>query len=800
MSDPQADVPQMQVQPVRGGFWRNLSLVWVVPLLAVIVSGYIGWRSYVERGVLVEIVFPSAAGVVAGETTVQLREVRIGHVETVVFAPDLSMVVVSARIDRAVADLLPSDAQFWVVRPEVTARGITGLGTVLSGVYVEAAFIPATADSADRGARSFTGREAVPLIAPGRAGSRITLRARDGNRLMPGAPVLHRGVEVGHIESPSLAEGAEGVVFDAFIEAPHDQRITTATRFWDTSGFSVSLGASGVRLGVGNLASILTGGIAFAEVQSGGQPLTPETDFELYPDETSARRSLTLADAGEALRIAAEFDESVQGLTVGAEVRYRGIRVGEVAGIAARLVDLGPAPRVRMQALLALEPRAFGLDADAGPEALESFIASQVAAGLRARLAPTGLLSTALVVELVELPEAAPASLLRPEGSAPVIPSAPADLQDLTVSAQALVERLGNLPIEDLLEQAIGVMAAVEVLLADPDTRAAPGAAVALIDEARMLVAAPALQGLPDEVQAALGDLRAILADFAEAEAAAQLVATLESARAVTDGLAGATGEVPELLADLRRLAARAAGLELEALVDGATDLLASADALLGAEETRALPPALTGALAEVQAAVGDLRLILTDVTEADAAAELIATLQSARAVTDGLAEATGEVPELVADLRRLAERAAGLELEALVDGAANLLASADALVSDEGTRALPRALTGALGEVQSVLAELRDGGVAENLSATLASASSAAEAVALAARDLPDLARRLDGLVVQAERLVAAYGPRSPINEEALATLRDARTTARAFAQLARAIERNPNSLLFGR
>ncbi|MCC6001318.1 MAG: MCE family protein [Pararhodobacter sp.] len=694
------DAPEMDVQPARKGFWRNLSPVWLVPILAVAVSVWIGWRSYVERGALIEIAFPSAAGVVPGETTVRLREVQVGHVESVVFSPDLTQVVVSARIDRAVADLLPPDAEFWVVRPEVSARGITGLTTVLSGVYIETAFIPQRDQTVERGLRSFTGRESAPLITPGREGTRISLRARDGNRLTPGAPVLHRGIEVGHIESPSLAEGAEGVVFDAFINAPHDQRITTATRFWDTSGFSVSLGTGGVRLGVGNLASILTGGIAFAEVQSGGAPLTQNTVFELYPDETSARRSSTLSDPGEALRIAAEFDDSVQGLTVGAEVRYRGVRVGEVAGIAARLVDMGPAPRVRMQALLSLEPRAFGLGAETGPEELESFIASQVAAGLRARMAPTGLFSTTLVIELVELPDSAPASLLRPEDSAAVIPSAPADLQDLTTSAQGLIERLGNLPIEDVLEQAIGVMAAVEALLADPGTRAAPGAAVALIDEARTLIGSPALQALPADVQGTVTELRTILAEFADARAAERLVATLESAQQVADGLAEATGEVPALITELRTLVARAAALEAEALIAAAT----------------------------------------------------------------------------------------------------RLIESADAFVSDEGTQALPPALASALGEVEAVLHDLRTGGVVESVNQTLASASSAAEAVALATQELPALAQRLDRLVAQAEGLVAAYGPRSPINDEALATLRDARATARAFAQLARAIERNPNSLLFGR
>lgn len=692
-----SQIPDMEIVPARRSFWRNLSPVWLVPVLALAVSAAIAWRSYAERGVLVQITFQNAAGISPGETAVRFRDVPIGFVESVSFTPDLAEVVVAARIDRAVAEVLPPEAEFWVVRPEVSARGISGLTTVLSGVYLEAAFAP----TQGAGARAFAGRESAPLVLPGRPGTRITLRAPDGNRLSPGAPVLHRGIEVGHIESPRLLDGAEGVVFDAFIEAPHDQRLTTATRFWDTSGFSFSLGPGGVRLSVGNLASILTGGIAFDTILSGGEPVGPDTVFDLFADEPAARQTLTAGGASaNALRLAVEFDESVQGLAAGAAVRYRGVQVGEVAGIAARIVDLGPAPRVRMQAVMALDPRSFGLQADAGPEVLETFIEGQVAAGLRARMAPSGLFSTSLVIELVDLPETAPDTLLRPEGSLPVIPSAPSDLQDLTTSAQGLIDRLTSLPIEQVLDQAVALMASVEVLLADEGTRAAPAAVVALIDEARALIGGEAVQALPAEVQGVVAELRTILAAFTEQRAAERLVQTLESAQAVADDLARASADVPALVADLRALVARAAELEAEALVAAATTLLQSADAFVNAEGTQALPPALAGALDEVQAA----------------------------------------------------------------------------------------------------LAELRAGGVVANVNATLASASTAAEAVATASRDLPALAARFDALVTQAEALIAAYGARSPVNDEMLGTLREARAAARAFAQLARTLERSPNSILFGR
>ncbi|MEZ5912148.1 MAG: MlaD family protein [Paracoccaceae bacterium] len=97
----------------------------------------VAWKSFSERGALIEIAFPDAAGVVAGQTEVKYRDVAIGRVEKVAFSDDLSEVIVSARVEKDLMAYLDEDARFWVVRPEVSVRGITGLDTVLSGVFIE---------------------------------------------------------------------------------------------------------------------------------------------------------------------------------------------------------------------------------------------------------------------------------------------------------------------------------------------------------------------------------------------------------------------------------------------------------------------------------------------------------------------------------------------------------------------------------------------------------------------------------------------------------------------------------------
>lgn len=173
--------------------WRNLSLVWLVPLAALAVSLGVAWKAYSDRGVLIRITFENASGIAANETTVRYRDVVIGRVEDVGFAEDLTKVAVWARIDKEIAPYLDQDAAFWVVRPEVSARGISGLSTVLSGVYIEGAW------DQDQGSAeiSFEGADRPPLVQPGRGGRRITLRTNDGRMISEGAPVLFRGIEVG---------------------------------------------------------------------------------------------------------------------------------------------------------------------------------------------------------------------------------------------------------------------------------------------------------------------------------------------------------------------------------------------------------------------------------------------------------------------------------------------------------------------------------------------------------------------------------------------------------------------------
>ena len=159
MADPRDDVELPEAMPVRPRRAR-FSLVWIIPILAVLIGLGIAVQRIRAEGPTITIVFRSAEGIEAGKTFIKYKDVIIGQVKTVQFTEDYANVEVTAKITKRAAGLMVEDAQFWVVRPTITLSGISGLNTLLSGNYV--GFQPGTSTIADT---DFVGLEKAPFIA-----------------------------------------------------------------------------------------------------------------------------------------------------------------------------------------------------------------------------------------------------------------------------------------------------------------------------------------------------------------------------------------------------------------------------------------------------------------------------------------------------------------------------------------------------------------------------------------------------------------------------------------------------------
>lgn len=826
MSDQNSPVP-LDVRPAKQGLLRRLSIVWFVPLIALAVSLGVAWQSYSSRGPLIEITFDNASGISADETVIKYRDVDVGRVEDVTFSDDLEVVIVSARMDPAVAPFLDDDAQFWVVEPDVSVRGISGLETVLSGVFI----LGSWDSEADVAQSSFVGLDTPPINFSDSDGTSIVLRARDGSALASGAPILHKGIQVGYLEKPRLDITGQNVMVDGFIEAPYDERVTTSTRFWDTSGFSISFGAGGVSLDVNSLASLIEGGVAFDTVFSGGAPISDGHRFNLFPDSETARESLfDDGPVGQLLNVGVLFDGSVNGLIIGSEVRFRGIVIGEVIDINAVSIGEENGTEVRLRAILGIDPSRIGMSDNITPEEALDVLADFVAEGLRARLATGNILSGALVVQLFQPDRPEPGTLDRNAEPYPLIPSAPAAITDVADTADDVLRRINDLPIEELMASAIGLMNSVEQIAQSDELLAAPESIVALAEEARILIASDDIQSIAPDLRAIMANLAGLVSnvdgvvvDIADADVPARLTSLLTQADILGSALASSSESWPQITQDLQDLISSANALELDLLITQANSALGDVNTFLASDGFTGLTSSLQSTLDVTQAAIADVQELLasndtqaipkdvrallaslqsfvTEVQEGDVITKLNSAAESAVSAADAIETGAADLPAIVAQVETLMTTANDLELAALVKSATETLNAIDTLLLADSTQALPQSIADAADELQQFLAEVREGGAITNVNAALASANSAAQAIEDAAESLPALSARASALVSQTQSVVDSYSERSRFNQETLSTLRDIQSAADAISALARTIQRNPSSLLTGR
>jgi paraquat-inducible protein B len=116
---------------------RQLSPIWIVPVMAVAIGIWMLYYTQKNQGPVITLVTLNAEGIVAGKTQIKSRSVDIGRVESVQLSEDLSKVLIKAQMNPGIEALLNEDSQLWVVKPTVGRGGVSGLNTLLSGAYIE---------------------------------------------------------------------------------------------------------------------------------------------------------------------------------------------------------------------------------------------------------------------------------------------------------------------------------------------------------------------------------------------------------------------------------------------------------------------------------------------------------------------------------------------------------------------------------------------------------------------------------------------------------------------------------------
>ena len=429
----------------------RLSLVWIVPLVALAIGAILVVRTVLQTGPMITLTFRSADGLEPGRTEVRYKEVSIGRVATVSISPDRKLAVVRVRLNKSAADLAVADTQFWIVRPRVGTAGISGLNTLLSGAYIGVD----AGESTDQ-ATAFTGREAPPFVLRGESGRNFALNAADLGSLDVGSPLYYRRTRVGRVVGYTLDPKTDRLQVQVFVESPNENLVAANTRFWNASGVDIAINGSGVSVSAESLVSLVSGGIAFGTPpgQAKGQPAADTQRFELYRDRVTA---LAPPD-GPAQRVRLLFSPGMRGLAAGAPVELMGQEVGSVLSVAMRYDEAQG--RFPVEVVAEIFPgrlgeartaflKATAKQAPKGADENLHFLQQLVARGLRGQLRSGNLLTGQPYVAL-DLVKNAPKATLALAGPVPTLPTLATPGSDLPGQAGELLERLGKMRFEEI--------------------------------------------------------------------------------------------------------------------------------------------------------------------------------------------------------------------------------------------------------------------------------------------------------------------------------------------------------------
>ncbi|MFM0208010.1 MlaD family protein [Paraburkholderia sediminicola] len=473
MSRPPGPPELPEAVATRRSRWR-MQVVWLVPLVAVLIGGWLAVKAILEQGPTITISFQTGEGLEAGKTKLKFKNVDIGVVKSVTLSGDHRNVIATAELSKDATGLLVDDTRFWVVRPRISGGTVSGIGTLISG-----SFIGVDVGNSSTPKRDYVGLESPPVFASGVPGREFILKGDDMGSLDVGSPIYFRRLQVGQVTSYKLDDNGKGVTMHVFVNAPYDKFVQNDTRFWQASGIDVSLDATGVKVNTQSLVAILIGGLAFQAPDSAVD--RPEADasatFTLFSDKTEAmKRHDTIVD-----HYVLNFKESVRGLSVGAQVDFLGIVVGEVEAIHTRFdpvnkqfsipVDIKLFPE-RFTSRFASGAPGGRLATDADRQQLAQALVDH---GLRAQLRTGNLLTGQLYVALGFFPNAAKAKVDW-SSSPPAMPTVPGGLQSLQDSVTTLIAKLNKIPFEAIGNDAHQTLHDADALLKRLDTEVAPQA------------------------------------------------------------------------------------------------------------------------------------------------------------------------------------------------------------------------------------------------------------------------------------------------------------------------------------
>lgn len=417
--------------------------IWIVPFIALIIAGWLAYQFFADRGPEIKIIFPSNEGLVAGQSVVKFRNVPVGKITEIYVEKDTEGVVVVVRMNSKQAEAyLTEKARFWIVKPEVSLGGVSGLDTLISGTYINVHSNEGGKEIKD----TFIG-----LHQPYRDtmhGEYFHLLSLDGEDVSVGMPIYYKNIKVGQVEYVYLGLDYKSVDTIVFIDKQYAHLVKDNSKFWIKSMVNVDFSKGNLDVNIAPLKFMLQGGIEFS---SSGHKDSDVADkdriFLIYKSKTKAESKTIGSTAKSFKRFKLYTEQSTANLRVNAPVRFSGFDIGWVGDIQQQYNKISY--KMSAEIVIDLDTSVFEDKNDSNTTG-EQNLYKAVEHGLRAKLDTLDLISGMLYVDLTFESNETNVSIVEREHYA-IFPMTQEGSSNVMGSMTKIMDKLSKLPLDRLI-------------------------------------------------------------------------------------------------------------------------------------------------------------------------------------------------------------------------------------------------------------------------------------------------------------------------------------------------------------
>lgn len=281
----QIEVNETQVEQAQIRQSKRISPFWLLPIIALCIGAILFFQIIKEQGETIHITFARGDGLVANKTQVRYQGLQIGVVKKVNFTDDMKQVEVEASIYPEAKNVLRENTRFWLVQPSASLAGISGLDTLISGNYIT--LQPGDGDHQ----YNFVAENKGSNVQLNDGDLLINLLADDLGSISSGASVYYKKMAVGKVYDYHFTKDRKQIEIQVVIDKNYADLVKKDSRFWNISGFRANINASGLKVSMDSLNSIVQGAIAFDSPED--SPVAQQDEnYKLYSSLSSAKRGI----------------------------------------------------------------------------------------------------------------------------------------------------------------------------------------------------------------------------------------------------------------------------------------------------------------------------------------------------------------------------------------------------------------------------------------------------------------------------------------------------------------------------